>query len=153
MTNPDPEHPRRSEGRRRMSVYIDEDGNAVSRSAISRSAEPCKDRATKLADELEAVPGDLVERLFAEIEHGDDEHRAWLFGALKTSPTIQSLTAERDAALARVAELEEGLRKFAVIEADDGDDFSTMPGQAIIRCEIVASDLHQARALLEGLKP
>ena len=94
-----------------------------------------------------------MERLFAEIEHGDEEHRAWLLAALKTSPAIQSLTAERDAALARVAELGAGLRTFAAIKADDGDDFSTMPGQAIIRCEIVASDLHQARALLEGSKP
>ena len=33
-----------------MSVYIDEDGNAV-----SRSAEPCKDGATKLADDLETL--------------------------------------------------------------------------------------------------
>ena len=33
----------------------------------------------------------FIERLFKEIEHGDDEHRAWLKQALVDSPAIKAL--------------------------------------------------------------
>ena len=66
-----------------------------------------------LSDELEAVPGDLVERLLKKrIQGGLDPETG--FGrvmipdpdCIEAITAIQSLTAERDAALARVAELE-----------------------------------------------
>lgn len=50
-------------------------------------------------------PKALIERLFAEIEHGDEAHRAWLREALQNSPALRDLTAE----VARLKALGDGL--------------------------------------------
>ncbi len=48
----------------------------------------------------------------------------------------------------RVGELEGALNALAGIRAEDGDDFSNYPTEAIIRCEITAGDIHRARTAL-----
>ncbi len=46
------------------------------------------------------------------------------------------------------AEAVKVIELFASIKADDGDDFSGMAPQTVIRCEVTVADLNAARAFL-----
>lgn len=115
--------------------------------------------------------GALVERVARSIDPGvwtafDDyaEHKHWTAeeraeeirerGELSCSSLNRSLGRARAAIKAtrlehlqsQVEMLRKALEPFARIRADDGDDFSTYPDDAIIRCEVTAGELRAARA-------
>jgi hypothetical protein len=116
-----------------------------------------------------ADPGE-VERMLRANVITDDGTKLYPGGLQSTRDAIVEaadlialLRAERDAALARaeaaearVAELETDLAEhktalapFAALRADDGDTVYAYPRETIIRCEVSAGEIHDARAVLE----
>ena len=117
----------------------------------------------------DAVPGALVERLLADQDAisgggtGQTHTRKVLINpdGPKAATAIQTLTAERNAALARVAELEVGLQPFSAVAGtiERLAPITTLEVDgAVVKNEddpfgelLVA--VRSARALLEGPKP
>lgn len=73
--------------------------------------------------------------------------RGWKAGTSDDSVRMVWLLNQQADAIERLAS---ALMPFALIKADDGDDFSAYDDQVIIRCEITAGDLKRARKALRG---
>ncbi len=56
----------------------------------------------------------LIEELFSEIKHGDNEHQAWLFDALRRSPTLAALQARIEVLEGVVLQAESDLHLIAL---------------------------------------
>lgn len=90
-----------------------------------------------------------VEELRAEVERL--EHTVLGFDKINSiQKTYLEAAEKQESALRAQAErLAVALERFAKIEADDGDDFEGVHEDVILRVEVTAGDIHEARATLQ----